>query len=166
TSVQKFSLKELSRNSNAVVIARVASTESRWDGGEIYTYTRVEVVDGLKGAKKGDAIVVRQLGGQVGELASIVPGMPSFHSGEEVVLFLSRKDKAGYPWVMGLEQGKYTISSDGKGSKRVRRSSGGLNLVGSDGKGAPEETSLDVFLDEVRVELGLPATINEAEGVQ
>jgi len=27
--------------------------------------------------------------------------MPSFKNGEEVVLFLSAKDRAGYPWVMG-----------------------------------------------------------------
>jgi hypothetical protein len=167
TSVEKFSLRDLASKSRSVVVARVTSSESRWDGGEIYTYTTIRVSEGLKGARKGQTIVVRQIGGQVGDLASIVPGMPSFKSGEEVVLFLSANDKAGHPWVMGLEQGKYTIASDNSGKKRVRRNTSELNLVdrGSDVTGAlPEEAPLDLFLNEVRQELGIPLNAIPSEG--
>src|SRR5688500_1183326 len=92
TTVRKFSLSELAAHSRSIVVARVISTESRWDEREIYTYTTIQVTDGLKGARKGQSIVLRQLGGQVGDIASIVPGMPAFKAGEEAVLFLSEKD--------------------------------------------------------------------------
>ena len=168
TSVQKFSLRELASHSKSVVVARVQSSESRWDGGEIYTYTTIQVSEGLKGARKGQSIVVRQLGGQVGDLASIVPGMPAFERGQEVVLFLSANDKAGYPWVVGLQQGKYTISSDAQGKKRVRRDTSELNLVnrGEQGGAMLEDAPLDMFLNEVRTELGIPVTAVPSEGVR
>jgi hypothetical protein len=70
---------------------------------------------------------------------------------------------------MGLEQGKYTISTDNRGRKKVRRDTSELNLIdrGGDPSGAmPEETALDMLLDEVRTEAGLPLTIAPSEGVQ
>src|SRR5688500_6079730 len=101
TSVQKFSVGELSSKSAKVAVASVVSTESRWEGGEIYTYITLQVSDGVKGARKGETVQLRQLGGQVGDIASIVPGMPSFKNSEEVLVFLTAPDKGGYRWVMG-----------------------------------------------------------------
>ena len=167
TSVQKFSVRDLAQKSRSVVVGTVVSSESRYDDNEIYTYITVRVVEGLKGSRKGETIVVRQLGGQVGSIASVVPGTASFRNGEEVVLFLSQNDKTGHPWVVGLQQGKYSISTDEQGKKRVRRDASGLKLVGGDIAGAmPEATSLDVFLDEVRTEVGIPIVVLPAEGVQ
>ena len=77
TSVQKFSVRDLAQKSRSVVVGTVVSSESRYDDNEIYTYITVRVVEGLKGSRKGEAIVVRQLGGQVGSIASVVPGTAS-----------------------------------------------------------------------------------------
>lgn len=169
TSVQRFSVRDLSTRSASVAVARVVASESRWDGGEIYTYITLQVSEGLKGARKGETLQLRQLGGQVGDIASIVPGMPSFKNSEEVLVFLTAPDKAGYRWVMGLEQGKYSISTDTRGKKNVRRNTAELNLVdrgGDTGGAMPEEASLDLLLDEVRSEIGLPVTIAPSEGAQ
>jgi hypothetical protein len=158
TSAKKLSLGELSRGSERIVLADVEDASSRWDGKEIYTYVTLRVTEGVKGAKRHETITVRQIGGQVGTIASIVAGTPSFRKGESVVVFLSAKDRTGHPWVMGLQQGKYTVESDGKGGRRVRNELSGISLLSgagleADAKGATEE-NLAVFLEAVRRELG------------
>jgi hypothetical protein len=161
TSVQKFSLKALAQRSSSIALAKVEAAESRWDesGKEIYTYVTLRVVEKVKGKKDRETVTLRQLGGQVGNIASIVPGMPSFKKGEEVVVFLTEEDTAGYPWVLGLQQGKYSVVSDASGAKQVRNELQGLTLVSPQGVqlDASEVTagqSLDSFLESVRSELG------------
>jgi hypothetical protein len=158
TTVQKFSLKDLALKSNSVVVARVEDQVARYDTNkEIYTYVTLRVLDSVKGSHKDDVITIRQLGGVVDNIASIVPGMPTFTKGEEVVVFLSQNDKAGYPWVMGLQQGKYTITQDQNGTKRVRKELDGTSLIDAAGKafepGKTADMPLQSLLDGVRTSL-------------
>lgn len=135
TTVMKFSMKDLAVKSSSVVVGRVEDAVARYDTNkEIYTYITLKVLDPVKGSHKDDIITIRQLGGVVDHIASVVPGMPTFRKGEEVVVFLSQKDKAGYPWVMGLQQGKFTISEDSNGTKRVRNELQGTSLIDASGK--------------------------------
>jgi hypothetical protein len=158
TTVQKMSLRDLAKNSDAIVLARVEDEAARYDANkEIYTYITVRVLDPVKGPNKDELITIRQLGGTVDNIASIVPGMPTFKKGEEVVLFLTGKDGAGYPWVMGLQQGKYTVTADEKGEKHVRNEIDGLVLVSPGGKATEAEAGkaqpLQAFLDGLRTQL-------------
>lgn len=155
TTVLKFSTKDLALKSNAVVVARVEDQVARYDAGkEIYTYVTLRVLDPVKGSHKDDLITIRQLGGIVDHIASIVPGMPTFTKGEEVVVFLSQKDKAGYPSIMGLQQGKYTIRADENGLKHVTNELEGTSLLDASGKTleakAAPEMPLQSFLDGIR----------------
>ncbi|HEY6572353.1 MAG TPA: hypothetical protein VI198_03465, partial [Candidatus Eisenbacteria bacterium] len=124
---------------------------------EIFTYITLRVLEPVKGPKKDDVITIRQLGGTVDKIASIVPGTPNFKKGEEVVLFLTKKDGAGYPWVMGLQQGKYSVTEDERGQKNVRNEIDGLVLVAPGGKtteaDAGKAQPLQAFLDGLRTEL-------------
>ncbi|HET7497934.1 MAG TPA: hypothetical protein VFM00_06515 [Candidatus Eisenbacteria bacterium] len=158
TTVTKMSLKDLALKSNAVVVARVEDQVARYDANkEIYTYVTLRVLDPVKGSRKDDVITIRQLGGVVDNIASIVPGMPTFKKGEEVVVFLSQNDKAGYPWIMGLQQGKYTVSQDQNGTKRVRNELEGTSLIDASGKafepGKTADMPLQALLDGVRTNL-------------
>jgi hypothetical protein len=159
TTVLKMSLKDLATKSSAVVVAKVEDQVARYDTDkEIYTYVTLRVLDSVKGSKKDDLITIRQLGGQIDNIASVVPGMPTFKKGDEVVLFLSQKDKAGYPWVMGLQQGKYLIHEDENGTKRVRNELDGTTLMGSNGLPAENakataDLPLQSFLDGIRTSL-------------
>lgn len=159
TSVEKMSLRDLAKKSDAIVLARVEDETARYDTNkEIYTYVTLRVLEPVKGPKADAVITIRQLGGTVGDIASIVPGTPSFRKGEEVVVFLTKNDVAGYPWVMGLQQGKYTVSADEKGRKSVRNETdGGLTLLGPDGKATHGEQAkpqpLQAFLDGLRTQL-------------
>ena len=98
----------------------------------------------------------------MGNIASIVPGMPSFRKGEEVVLFLTQKDAAGYPWVLGLQQGKYSVV-DQAGLKMVRNDLAGTELLTPNGahvepKVAPDQP-LGAFLDGIKTTLDIDGKI-------
>lgn len=158
TTVEKMSLRDLAKKSDAIVLARVEDQSARYEANkEIFTYITLRVLEPVKGPKKDDVITIRQLGGTVDNIASIVPGTPNFKKGEEVVLFLTRKDGAGYPWVMGLQQGKYSVSEDERGQKNVRNEIDGLALVAPGGKtteaDAGKAQPLQAFLDGLRTEL-------------
>lgn len=165
TTVEKMSLRDLAKKSDAIVLARVEDESARYESNkEIFTYITLRVLEPVKGPKKDDVITIRQLGGTVDNIASIVPGTPVFRKGEEVVLFLTRKDAAGYPWVMGLQQGKYSVTADEQGQKHVRNEIDGLVLVAPGGKTSEADAGmaqpLQAFLDGLRTEL------NEAGKVQ
>jgi hypothetical protein len=158
TTVQKMSLRDLAKKSDAIVLARVEDETARYDANkEIFTYITLRVLEPVKGPKKDDVITIRQLGGTVDKIASIVPGTPTFKKGEEVVVFLTQKDRAGYPWVMGLQQGKYSVTADEMGAKSVRNDVGGLTFVAPGGKtteaDAGKAQPLQSFLDGLRTQL-------------
>ena len=155
TTVLKLSMKDLARKSDAVVVARVEDEVARYDTNkEIYTFITLRVLDPVKNSRKDDLITIRQLGGVVDHIASVVPGMPTFQKGEEVVVFLTQKDGAGYPWVMGLQQGKYSVRTDANGTQRVRNELSGTSLLDGSGHAVDVKTAPDMplqsFLDGVR----------------
>ena len=161
TTVQKFSRQELAKKSASIVQAKVEDVYSSQDAvsKEIYTYINLSVLESVKGAKGEKSITIRQLGGTVGNLISAVPGMPSFQRGEEVVVFLSVRDRDGYPWVMGLQQGKYSVVTDENGLKHVRNELDGLKMLTPDGSmeegKVSTELQLGAFLDGIKTDLNL-----------
>jgi hypothetical protein len=165
TSVLKLSLQDLTKKSDSIVMARVDDAVASWDAGhkEIYTYITLSVLQPVKGNKGATTITLRQLGGTVGNIASVVPGMPSFKKGEEVVVFLTQKDAAGYPWVMGLEQGKYSVSTGKNGVKIVRNDLAGTELLTKVGQHVEPKTAPDMplsaFLDGLKTTLNVDGKI-------
>jgi hypothetical protein len=165
TSVLKFSLQELTKKSDSIVMARVDDAVSKWDAAhkEIYTFYTLSVLQPVKGNRGGTTVTLRELGGTVDNVISIVPGMPSFTKGEEVVLFLTQKDAAGYPWVMGLQQGKYTVSTGKNGVKMVRNDLAGTELLTKGGKHIDSTTAPDVplnaFIDGIKTTLDVDGKI-------
>ncbi len=145
TTVQKLTLQELTKKSESIVMARVDDAVSSWDTAhkEIYTYFTLSVLQPVKGSKGVTTITLRQIGGTVGNIASVVPGMPNFRKGEEVVVFLTQKDAAGYPWVMGLQQGKYSVTTAKNGVK----SGGHVDATTS------PDMPLNAFLDGIKTSL-------------
>ncbi|GAC1670128.1 MAG: hypothetical protein NVS9B4_26150 [Candidatus Acidiferrum sp.] len=86
------------------------NVESYWDGAEIWTEARFEVLQREKGPI-GGILTVRQLGGRAGSLHSRVDGVPVFRPGEEVYLFLWGKPGQEYR-VLGWSQGTFRIARD------------------------------------------------------
>lgn len=112
TSLARMSVEQMAHASSAIVRARCVSSATRWEEGEIWTFTSFEVAEHWKGAP-GPRITVRLLGGRLGPITSHVSGVPHFREGEEVILFLERAPN-GYFSVVSWEQGTFRISRDAR----------------------------------------------------
>ncbi len=134
TTVMKLSLKDLAKKSDTIVRATVVDETARYDANkEIYTYFTLRVLEPVKGSAKDQVITIRQIGGVVGTIASIVPGTPSFKKGEEVVVFLTQRD----------------VADELDGLKLM----GANGSVMDDGAKVSPNMPLQAFLDGIRTDL-------------
>lgn len=73
--------------------------------GGIWTETVLAVDESLKGNVSGE-IVIREVGGQIGDRLSVVFGSPEYESGEDVLAFLHVSPRGDYQTV-DLFAGKF-----------------------------------------------------------
>lgn len=122
TTLARIGFEELAQQATAVARMRCLGADSRWENGEIWTETRFEVLERNKGALPG-IVTVRMLGGSAGHFHSRVDGVPKFHAGEEVYLFLWGHEGEAYR-VLGWSQGTFRISRDAQsGIEKVTQDS-------------------------------------------
>ncbi len=148
---------QLVQRSDIIVRATVVSVESSWsdDKTVILTTTRLRVSGTLKGRESGE-LVLRQLGGQVGDDAIVVPGDARLAVGEEVVLFL-KDGKEGVVGLTAMAQAAYHVRGD-----KVQRDMEGLQLMRLVGgklrpvahKPEPREALAKLMADVVRIVKG------------
>lgn len=109
TTLIRMPFEDLAQQSTAVARLRCLASESRWDGREIWTETRFEVLELDKGVLPG-LVTVRMMGGRVGHLHSRVDGVPVFRPGEELYLFLWNRHPSDPYAVLGWSQGTFRIA--------------------------------------------------------
>ena len=110
TTLVRMTVKELTHAAESVVRARCVASTTKWDAGEIWTFTTFGIEEAWKGSPPRQ-IVVRLLGGTTTELTSSVDGVPRFHAGEEVVLFLAATRRGDYSIVSWM-QGTFRVARD------------------------------------------------------
>ncbi len=78
-------------SSRVIVVGEVQSVKYRRDpvNKGIYTYVEVNVLELIKGQLKKSRVVLKQIGGTVGNKRRFVSGAPEFNAGERVLLFLN-----------------------------------------------------------------------------
>jgi hypothetical protein len=126
-----LSVAELTARAIFVVLGRVVTTESGWDTARPLIVTRVDLVvdEILKGPVPGKMLSLRELGGKVGEAASVVADAPLFAPGERVLVFLTFS-RDGRLHVVGLHQGKFSLEHlDGGEEMAVRRRPGSAAVL-------------------------------------
>ncbi len=115
TVLLKMSMDELTTSSEEIVQGKVKEITSQWNEKRtlIFSEIKIEVKERIKGEKERKEIVVRQLGGKVGDMRLKVIGMPVFQEEEEVILFL-KEDKTQLKkfYVTGLYQGKFAVKEE------------------------------------------------------
>lgn len=128
--VSPLTVEEMSAVSDDIVLATVTSSESEIHGGKIITRHELAVKDVAKGsAPKSGTMTLYTLGGKIGPVGSMAPGMATLEKNEEVVLFLenprqavSKAKAAGArvdetsplntsPMIVGGFQGKFNVVS-------------------------------------------------------
>jgi hypothetical protein len=106
--------RELTDFADVVVTGRVLEIASAWDAttGHIYTYVTIAVQEVLKGDIAPSRLVIKQIGGTVGDVSLEVPGQARFAAGEDIVAFLEVRPRDGTLYTSGLWQGKWRIEGD------------------------------------------------------
>jgi hypothetical protein len=117
TTLVPVSVERLTQVSTHVLEGRAQSTWSAWNQQHsmIYTYTRFTVGRTLKGQAPA-TVVVKQLGGTVGNTRQRVAGVRYWQAAEEAVLFLRPAEELdGTMVVTGMVQGNFLISRSASG---------------------------------------------------
>ena len=127
-----ISTPDLARSSADIVVAKCVSTEAKLDEktGFIFTYTTFEIDESLKG-KYGNELILRIVGGTVGDKTLSSPFLPRFEPNEEVVLLLGPKNSAGYPVLQSVNKGIYRVHTTDSGAKVISTPVNGLELINS-----------------------------------
>ena len=105
-------LLDLADASSLVVTGRVKSVDVRADAGAIYTYATVSVSEVLKGELGETSVVVKVLGGTLGNVGLFIADQASFASDERVLLFLNSRPRDGTLYTVGLSRGKWQVLPD------------------------------------------------------
>jgi hypothetical protein len=118
-----LSLDELVGASTSVLVGTAGERKSQWEeiagGRRIVTYTTVKVDKVITGSP-GSEVVVRTLGGTVGDIGQSVSGEAQLAKGSKAVLFLTKRGDVTV--VAGMAQGHYPVVNDDKGVARLKAS--------------------------------------------
>jgi hypothetical protein len=143
TTVQRLGLEDLAKKANTIVVGRVTNSRTYWstNGKLILTNYTFQVDESIKGQAVRN-VEITTIGGRIGDVELRVSGMPSFQAGENAVVFLEQS--AGYQTVLGLGQGKFTVTAG-----QVVNSVGDLSFP--DGRpGTPTKMALPDFKNRIR----------------
>ncbi len=135
TTVIEIDLDKMTSSSDVVVHGRVRDAHVEAVAGNerhLRTVVEIDVVELLKGERTRTSVRLELPGGRLGKWAMHIPGMPTFTTGEELVLFLealpatsTRPD--GFA-ITGLSQGKFVVTSNEASVKQVKRNLDGLHF--------------------------------------
>ncbi len=123
-SIKKLTISELSEKANLIIHAKCEDIETKKGEYNLtYTYTKFKILEVIKGTYDDSHIVLRSFGDMLDSKIIAILGIIKFTKDEQVILFLTAKDRLGYPHILGVNQGsyklikkdkKYLINQDGK----------------------------------------------------
>jgi hypothetical protein len=156
TVVEALDLDTLVQDADEVVLARVIKQWSHFDErGRIVTDFQMQVEESVKGGTvPGAAVVVRKLGGIVGDRGMRISGEPSFTEGEVVLVFGTHGQKT-YLRPVGMGQGTMRVYEQ-EGQRWARSDAQGMHLTkrgdttAKSRAAVAEPRKLDELLQEVR----------------
>lgn len=144
--------EDLIVSSRAIVKGQVTKIESQYgENGNIFTYITVDVEHVYKGQIAEKTIVIRQLGGRMGDRVAQVYGSPQFVKGEKVLLYLNTAND-GALHVAHLFIGKFQIIKDDNGKRLVKRTiDGEVNFIKNQTTGTiTNEMALNSYIAKIQ----------------
>jgi len=132
-------VEDLVTRSRHVLLGEPLESYSAWerigDRKHIVTYTRVRAHELLSGADpKQEELLVRTLGGRVGELGELVHGEARLRVGDRSVLFVTPVQDVLS--VTAMAQGHYPLRRDSAGSELLQRSPAANEVIDDDAASA------------------------------
>lgn len=129
TQVVRLSLGEAAARADLVVEARVLAKSARIGPRKRVETEYVLRVDRALFGAPASAALVRVPGGVLPDGSGmLVPGMPSFAVGDDVVLMLGREQEGGMRVPVGLAQGALRVARDARGERVLARDLTGLEF--------------------------------------
>ena len=113
--VKLLTLEQMIETAEVVFIGVCISSESKEDQqiNRMVDVTKFEVIEVIKG-NISDTHAIHHYGGMVGKSASRIIGMPTYASGEKVILFLHPESQYRLTSPVGMFQGKFNFVIDEK----------------------------------------------------
>ena len=114
-------IKNLSVGADMIVIGKVIDQKSEWssDKSKIYTNVTIQVDEFLKGSNNQNRIVIKNLGGEVGNIGETYSHVPTFTNEEDVLVFIKKSEKDQSLRVFQGDAGKMTFYQDKKTGEKV-----------------------------------------------
>lgn len=116
-SMAPQSVADLTRAAHDIVVGTVSRVTEGRQGSLPYIEVEVSVSETIQGAP-ARTLTFRQPGLQARQEAAggrrfvgLIPGMPVFAAGENVILFLGPTSSIGFRTTVGLEQGKFAVAA-------------------------------------------------------
>lgn len=105
----------VAREATYVVRGTLGTTWTAWDSSKevIYTYATIRVNRYFGETTGPDTLIVREVGGRVGEYTQEAIGFPMLREGEDVVLMLSQWEGSADYRIHAFNQGKYLVKNRG-----------------------------------------------------
>jgi hypothetical protein len=137
TLARAVTLPELVGLSQYALVGVATDADSRWEtvgqSRRIVTYVRVAVTQPIDGRPPPEtSLLLRTLGGRVGDIGQLVHGEARFELGAPAVLFVT-PDGDGVLGITAMAQGHYPLGADPGDAVRLRASPNIPSLVRVDG---------------------------------
>ena len=121
TIVKSFTLPELAVESDLIAVVSVESSQALRAGKHNFIYTdhRLRIHEvwraraKAEGVKAGQVVVLRQIGGKIGDLEQSVAGTAKVRSGDKMVVFARHDGHLAY--FVGMAQGAWHVIAGPKG---------------------------------------------------
>jgi hypothetical protein len=137
TLARALSLPQLVGLSRYCLVGTATDANSRWEtvgkSRRIVTYAQVQVTQPIDGRPPPDTtLMLRTLGGRVGDIGQLVHGEVRFQLGAPMVLFLA-PDVDGILGVTAMAQGHYPLRAETDGIARLQSSPDMPSLLSVEG---------------------------------
>jgi hypothetical protein len=165
TTLMRAGLEKLVAENATVVVGDVVDANSYWnaDGSFILTDVRFAVSEVVKGRPQNREITITLMGGQVGDLTTLIIGNAQLIPGRSYVLFLNEEDLPGAKsalTVRDLVQGAFDLVIAKDGVRAVSQANGHPLIPDAKGYGdAPggvEGMPLNALIQSVREQVEHP----------
>lgn len=139
--------RDLLDHADLVVVATVVDSKAREAAGrDVFTDSRLQVEEVLKGSLAGDTLTITQLGGFANGHGIVVPGSATYTPGERVVAFLRKSPDGSYVTAfMGL--GRFRFAAQKNGREVLVRDGDGIEVDADD---AFDPKPAKEFVDAIR----------------
>jgi hypothetical protein len=154
TTLIRQGLDKLVADNATIVVGQVVDYYSYWNDDHTFILTDVRFAteEVLKGRVSGDELTITVMGGQVGDLTTLIVGGPVLEKGQSYLLFLNHESLPGVDGaltVRDLVQGAFDIVVAKDGLRAVSQANGHPLLADWAGNSLPPGEEQGVLLNEM-----------------